>query len=170
MSRAAALADYLRRQADWRERVADRHGDRLSTTAAVALRAAAVLADTLPEDESALAAADKAGWFSEGRFVPSGPAEEYLRRWGYNASHPTLEGLLYDLECHARGPEFWREHARRVQGLAGRAGLRLIPLRTRETRQPQWHSYELQTTMGISRTSGSLLDLERYLNTLLGTH
>lgn len=170
LSRAGALADYLRKQAEWRERVYEKHFDSRNKDAAQALREAAVLADTLREDEPGLVAAEEAGWFSEDRFVPSGPVGELVRRWGYNTVNPTLERLLYDLECYGRGPAFWQGEARRVQGLAVKAGLRLIPLRPRDTREPQWQSYHLQTTMGVSRTTGSLLDIERYLNALLDAH
>ena len=51
-----------------------------------------------------------------------------------------------------------------------KAGLRLIPLRPRNTREPQWQSYHLQTTMGVSRQTGSLLDIEPLPERTLDTH
>jgi hypothetical protein len=54
--------------------------------------------------------------------------------------------------------------ANSLQGLAGKKGLRLQPLSPRETRKPQWNSYQLVTSMGIVRVSeNSLPAIRRYL-------
>lgn len=103
MSGAAALADGLRRQAEWRRRVARDRLDSWSIDAALALEVAAAHAEVLPEDHPALVAMTEAGWFpSNDQFRPSRDASAHLRRWG-RTFFGSPEDLLSDLRCFAAG-------------------------------------------------------------------
>jgi hypothetical protein len=161
MGRATALADYLRQLASWREEVWERHYDSSSKQQATFLRAAAAHVESFPDDEPAFLAMEEAGWYRNGEFEPSDSVAEFLKRWGYR-TEPVVEDLLFELHCYAGGDEVWQALAKQIKGLAIAKGLRLQPLRPRDTGRPQWDSYQLVTSMGIVQVSGSLPGIRRY--------